>query len=94
MTKSHTHTRNSGLIGAAAALMLVPSLALAQITVGDTLGTEDDAIRAQLEQQGYAVEEIEREDGEIEVDVRKDGQEFEIVINAQTGAVEEIEEDD
>ena len=94
MTKSHTHARNSVLIGAAAALMLVPSLALAEITIGDTLGTGDDAIRAQLEQQGYAVEEIEREDGEIEVDVRKDGREFEIVVNAETGAVEEIEEDD
>lgn len=80
----------AGLITAA------PALALANIGVGDTLGTDEAAIRSALEAQGYVVEEIEFEDGEIEVELSKDGVETELVLTGVDGTVTaiEAEEDD
>lgn len=66
---------------------------LANVSVGDRLGTEDAQILTALEAQGYQVEEIEREDGEIEAEVMKDGVEYEITLAQDTGEILEIETD-
>ncbi len=80
----------AGLIAAA------PALALANVGLGEKLGTDEADIRAALEAQGYVVEEIEFEDGEIEVELSKDGVETELVLNNVDGTVTaiELEEDD
>ena len=76
------------------ALLLGPVMAASEPVVGDVLGTKEIEIRKALEDQGYVVEEFEVEDGEIEVEVALNGQEFEIEIDPATGAVLEIEAED
>ena len=80
----------TGLIAAA------PALALANVGLGDKLGTTEAEIRSTLEAQGYQIEEIEFEDGEIEVELSKDGVETELVLTETDGEVTaiEIEKDD
>ena len=73
------------------AMLAVPAVAMANFNIGDTLGTEEAAIRTMLEEQGYQVQEIEFEDDEIEVEVLKDGVETEMVLNQADGSVLEIE---
>lgn len=90
----HTITSKSKLIAAAVAIVAVPSLALAAVSVGDRVGKSDEEIRAALTEQGYTIEEIENEDGKFEAEVVLNGQAFEIEIDSQTGNVLEIEEDD
>lgn len=74
--------------------LLIPGIAMAQINAGDTLSTTEDAIRAELESQGYVISEIEYEDDEIEVEATLNGQAYEIDINPETGAVLEVELED
>lgn len=73
------------------AMLAAPAIAMANFNIGDTLGTEEAAIRAMLEEQGYQVQEIEFEDDEIEVEVLKDGVETELVLSQADGSVVEIE---
>lgn len=68
--------------------------AFAAVTVGDQLGTSEEAIRAALTAEGYTVEEFEAEKGELEAEVTKDGQEMEIVIDATSGIILELELED
>jgi len=82
------------LIAGAAVLITAPSIALAAVSLGDVVGTTDEEIRAKLEAAGYVIDEIEREDGEIEVEATLDGQELEFVIAPDTGTVMEMELDD
>ena len=77
-----------------ALILSVPAMALAGVNIGDRIGTSDAEIRAQVEALGYQVQEIEFEDGEIEVEVLKDGVETELVLNQADGTVREIEQDD
>lgn len=79
------------ILFAASGLLASMGLALAAVSVGDTLGTSEDAIRSALTSEGYAVEEIETEDREIEVEVTLDGQEMEVVVDAMSGKVLEME---
>ena len=72
---------------------LFPAIALAQVTVGDLVGTDDQTITATLNAAGYEVVEIEREDDELEVEVIWNGEEWEIELS-DTGHVIEIELDD
>lgn len=74
--------------------VVLPSLAFAAVSVGDTIGVSDEDIREALTAQGYTIEEIEREAGEIEVEVMLNGQEFEIELDAETGMVVEVELED
>ncbi len=78
----------------AGALVIVPGLAIAGLSVNDQVGKSEGEIRQVLKGQGYKVIEIEREDGEFEAEVSKDGQSFEFEISAETGLVLETEKDD
>ncbi|WP_170515894.1 PepSY domain-containing protein [Ruegeria atlantica] len=77
-------------------IVTAPALALANVGLGDKLGTNEAEIRSTLEAQGYQIEEIELEDGEIEVELSKDGVETELVLTETDGEVTaiEIEKDD
>ncbi|WP_170376193.1 PepSY domain-containing protein [Ruegeria atlantica] len=77
-------------------IVTAPALALANVGLGDKLGTNEAEIRSTLEAQGYQIEEIEFEDGEIEVELSKDGVETELVLTETDGEVTaiEIENDD
>lgn len=79
----------------AAALAAVPALTFAQLSLGDSIGTDEATIRAALAAQGAEVIEIELEDGEIEVEYLLDGTEYEAKVNADgTVAALESDEDD
>jgi ribosome biogenesis SPOUT family RNA methylase Rps3 len=75
-------------------LAATPVLVLANVSLGDKLGTDEAAIRSAMEAQGYVVEEIEFEDGEIEVELVKDGVETELVLSKSDGVVTAIEIED
>ena len=75
------------------ASLLAAAPVFANVSVGDRLGTDDAQILTALEAQGYQVEEIEREDGEIEAEVMKDGVEYELTLAQDTGEILEIETD-
>lgn len=75
-------------------ILAVPAIAAAQFGLGDTIGTSDAEIHAAMEAQGYVVQEIEHEDGEIEVEVMIDGVETELVLSAVDGTLLEIETED
>ena len=74
--------------------LLIPATAFAGLELGQTLGTDETAIRAALTDMGYTVEEIEIEDGEIEADVTLDGVAYEVEVAADTGQIVEIELED
>jgi uncharacterized membrane protein YkoI len=81
------------VLSLATAGLLAPSLAMAGFTLGDTMPSTEDALRAALSGQGYVVEEIEIDDGMLEVEVTKDGIEYELVIKPDTGELVEIEQE-
>ncbi|RED12058.1 PepSY domain-containing protein [Pontivivens insulae] len=78
------------------AALFAPGIALAQVDIGDRLGTTENAIRASLQSQGYDVLEVEREGDEIEFEAVRDGTYWEIEVSAVTGMVVgiELDEDD
>ncbi|QFT31434.1 hypothetical protein FIV00_13150 [Labrenzia sp. THAF82] len=65
--------------------------AIAAVTVGDKVGTTEEDIRAALTDEGYVVEEIEIENGEVEAEVSRDGQEIEVVVDGESGLILEME---
>lgn len=76
------------------ALAVGSGIAFAELKVGDTLGTTEAEIQAALEAQGATIEEIETEDGMIEVEFTIAGAEQEVEVDPSTGAIVEIEADD
>ena len=74
--------------------IMIPGAAFAQISVGDALGASETDMRAALEAKGYAITEVELEEGEIEFEATLDGVAYEIEVSAETGMVLEIELDD
>ncbi|WP_269581309.1 PepSY domain-containing protein [Roseibium sp. Sym1] len=78
----------------ATGLLASTGIALAAVSVGDTLGNTEDDVRAALSSLGYMVEDIETEDGEIEAEVLMDGQEMDVVVDARSGQVLEMELED
>lgn len=84
----------SKLILLASAALCVPAIAFAAINVGDKAGVTDAEIRGSLEAAGYKIDEIEREDDEIEVTATLNGRTVEIEIAPKTGEIQEIELED
>jgi len=76
------------------AALMIPGLALAQINVGATLGTSEDAIRTALEADGYMIKEVEFDSDEIEVEAMRDGTLYEFEVAADTGQIIAVELDD
>ena len=76
------------------AALLCPTLAFAQIEVGDMAGTDEAQILAFLEADGYTIQEVETEGTELEVEAMLDGVLFEIEIDLETGLIAEIEVED
>ena len=75
----------------AAVAILYPTYALAELAVGDVVGTTEAEIRASMEGAGYAVNAIEIETDEVEIEAMLNGQEFEIEVDPAAGTVAEIE---
>lgn len=82
-----TNTLKSALL----ATFLLPTAAMANIAVGTTLGKTEADVRANLTTLGYSVEAVETEDDEIEAEILKDGQRFEVEVASDTGLVTEFE---
>ena len=80
-------------VAAALALPAGPAFAAA-LSSGDYVGKTAAEITESLEQQGYKVREIEREEGNLEAKVVLDGKPYEIYADPRSGKIIEIEEDD
>ena len=87
-------TRTQTAVLTTIALALSSAVALATVATGDTVGTTEQQIRAQLESKGYTIKAIEIENDEIEAEVALNGKDYEIEIDPKTGQVTEVEEDD
>ena len=74
-------------------LVAAPLAAVAAVQVGDVLGNTEEQIQAALVQSGYQVEEIETEDGMIEVEIVVEDVEMEILVDPTTGAVVVMEQE-
>ena len=89
-------TLKSALLASAAFAVVVPTMALAAIKVGDTLGTDEAAIINALEVAGYERIEVEFEDRILEAEgwdpVNAMEMEFEVV--PETGLVSAISVED
>jgi hypothetical protein len=84
---------NARLIAAAAFAALAAPAFAADVAVGQSVGTEEAAIRAALTAEGYDVRKFDSEDGEIEVYAVKDGKRLEIYVSPETGKVEKVKEE-
>ena len=73
------------------AALLFPTVAFAQIGVGDVAGTDEAQILAFLEANGYTIQDVETDRSELEVEVMLDGIAYEIEIDLATGQITEIE---
>lgn len=76
------------------AALLCPTIAFAQIGVGDVAGADEAQILAFLEAEGYTVQEVETEGLELEVEAMLDGVLYEIEVDLETGQIAEIEAED
>ncbi len=83
------------LLLAGLVLVAAPLAAVAMPNVGDTVGTNPAEATAALQTAGCVVQDFEAEGGKIEAVCKDDtGATWEIYINPQTGAIEEIKEAD
>ena len=89
-------TLKSALLASAAFAVVVPSMALAAIKVGDTLGTDEAAIINALEVAGYERIEVEFEDGILEAEGWDpvNAMEMEFEIDSETGLVSAVSVED
>jgi len=87
-------TRRLPKLAAIVALSLAGAPAAFALDRGDTLGTDAAGITAALQDQGYEVRKVEKDDGYWEVYALKDGNRYEIYVDPKTGAVRKVEQDD
>mgnify|MGYP003329810294 CR=1 FL=1 len=89
-------TLKSALLASAAFAVVVPTMALAAIKVGDTLGTDEAAIINALEVAGYERIEGEFEDGILEAEGLDpvNAMEMEFEIDPETGLVSAVSVED
>ena len=90
------NTLKSALLASAAFAVVVPTMALAAIKVGDTLGTDEAAIINTLEVAGYERIEVEFEDGILEAEGWDpvNAMEMEFEIDPATGLVSVVNVED
>lgn len=62
--------------------------------VGSYLGKTEAEARSALEAKGFVITEIELEDGELELEVKKDAKAYEIEVDPSTGNILEVELED
>ncbi|CTQ59258.1 hypothetical protein LA5095_03079 [Roseibium album] len=93
-TMKKTFTSSALTIFSVSGLLASMGVAAAAVSLGDNLGTTEDDVRSALTSQGYTVEEVETEDGKLEAEVTLDGQEMEVVVDASSGLVLEVELED
>lgn len=75
----------------ASMVILCPTSAFAELAVGDAVGMAEAEIRASIEGAGYAVNAIEFESDEFEIEAILNGQEYEIEVDPAAGTIAEIE---
>jgi len=79
----------------AAALALPPSFAAASSELdGASVGKTAEEITASLVAQGYEVRKVKPEDGMLEAYAMKDGKRYEVYVDATTGMVAKVSEED
>lgn len=89
--------RKNGLRRVIASIGMASAIALSWVTLASAQApiTDDQARRIALEHVPGTVLDLEREDGEIEVEVRgEDGRVHEVKIDARDGRVIEVEQED
>ena len=75
--------------------MALPAYALAGETSHELddqfLGHTLQEVATSLEDKGYAIDSTEAEDDELEVEINRDGEYFEVEVNLASGIVTEVE---
>lgn len=94
MTNAPRKINIAKLAAAVAALMIVPAVAMADLSTGDIVGKTEAEVRTLLKEQGYEVKDVEMDGAEFEAEVVLNGEEFEFHIDPQTGKITKIERDD
>lgn len=72
----------------------ISNAAVQGMAEGDMVGKTEAEITAALETLGAKIDEIESEDGEIEVELTLDGVAYEVEVDLTTGLIAEVEMDD
>lgn len=72
----------------------ISNAAVQGMAEGDMLGKTETEITTALEALGANIDEIESEDGEIEVELTLDGVAYEVEVDLTTGLIAEVEMDD
>jgi len=96
MASSTPLTRNliAGSVLAAALALPLSFAAASPELVGATVGKTADEIKASLVAQGYEVRKVKPEDGMLEAYALKGDKLYEIYVDAGTGAVTKVTEED
>tara|TARA_R110002096_G_scaffold222527_3_gene411403 strand:+ start:155 stop:505 length:351 start_codon:yes stop_codon:yes gene_type:complete len=94
MPTKQSRSRILPLAAIAGAVMLLPLAAFAAPVAGDSLGTSAAEIRAALTQQGYAIGDVETENGQIQVEITANGKSYEVKVDQKTGKVVDVEQED
>ena len=78
---------------AAALLLLVPSAALADLTIGRSVGTTIGQVATTFEADGYTVTEMDLEGNRIEADIIADNRKLEVKVDRTTGQILSVQDD-
>jgi hypothetical protein len=81
-------------LSAALAVLTTGAVLAADLTPGTVLGTDHKAVAAALAAQGYDLVKFEQEHGRIEAKAMKNGQRWELKIDAKTGKITQVKADD
>tara|TARA_R110001592_G_scaffold290962_1_gene560142 strand:+ start:3395 stop:3658 length:264 start_codon:yes stop_codon:yes gene_type:complete len=81
-------------LSAALAVLTAGTVLAADLAPGTVLGTDHKAVAAALAAQGYDLVKFEQEHGRIEVKAMKNGQRWELKIDAKTGKITQVKADD
>lgn len=81
-------------LSAALAVLTAGAALAADLTPGKILGTDHMTVAAALAAEGYEMVKFEQEHGRIEVKAMKNGQRWEVKIDAKTGQVTRVKADD
>ena len=78
---------------ATAIVLLFPSAALADLTIGRTVGTTIGQVATTFESDGYTVTEMDLDGNQIEADIIANNRKLEIKVDRATGQILSVRDD-
>ncbi len=78
---------------ATAIVLLLPSTAVADLTIGRTVGTTIGQVATTFESDGYTVTEMDLDGNQIEADIIANNRKLEIKVDRATGQILSVRDD-